>query len=131
MHTVIPSKRKNYFQTDASSVLYLAKGHLTANADFVYNAQQAATFLFENAAPQWQTLNNGNWKVLEDRLRTYTSSQRNDLHVYTGTSGITTLKTENGDEKPIYLQSPQIRAPKYYWKVVYDPIKKQGGLSIH
>lgn len=50
---------------------YLARGHLAARADFVYSTHQRATFWYINTAPQWQTFNSGNWKVLEDNLREY------------------------------------------------------------
>jgi DNA/RNA non-specific endonuclease len=50
---------------------YLARGHLAARSDFVYSTHQRATFWFINTAPQWQTFNSGNWKVLEDNLREY------------------------------------------------------------
>lgn len=42
---------------------YLAKGHLAPDADFVLEAEQDATYLYGNAVPQWQAINNGNWKV--------------------------------------------------------------------
>lgn len=48
---------------------YLSRGHLTPKADFVYGVEQAATFHFINAAPQWQTFNAGNWERLETGLR--------------------------------------------------------------
>merc|ERR1712117_199019 len=34
--------------------IYLARGHLTPNADFESRAKRDATFYFINAAPQWQ-----------------------------------------------------------------------------
>lgn len=33
---------------------FMARGHLTAKADFVYGSQQRATFFYVNVAPQWQ-----------------------------------------------------------------------------
>lgn len=42
---------------------YFAKGHLAPDADFVLEAEQDATYYYVNAAPQWQAVNNGNWKV--------------------------------------------------------------------
>lgn len=40
--------------------LYLARGHLTAKADYVFAALQMTTFYYINVAPQWQSFNNGN-----------------------------------------------------------------------
>lgn len=43
---------------------YLAKGHLSPDADFVLEPEQDATYYYANAIPQWQGVNNGNWKVI-------------------------------------------------------------------
>lgn len=48
---------------------FLSRGHLTPKADFVYGFEQAATFHFINAAPQWQIFNGGNWVKLEMAIR--------------------------------------------------------------
>ncbi len=50
---------------------YLARGHLSPDAAFVYDAFQEATYYFINVAPQFQSFNNGNWKALEGRVRSY------------------------------------------------------------
>lgn len=44
-----------------TSELYLARGHLTAKADYVFAALQLTTFYYINVAPQWQSFNNGNF----------------------------------------------------------------------
>lgn len=66
---------------------YLVKGHLAPNADFVDAAKRRATFYLINAAPQWQSFNNGNWKALEDSIRRKAGSERGAIHVYTGVYG--------------------------------------------
>lgn len=48
---------------------YFMKGHLSANADFIFKPQRSATFTYLNAAPQWNKLNTGNWKSLEYKVR--------------------------------------------------------------
>lgn len=50
---------------------YLTKGHLAARSDFVYGSQQRSTFWYVNAAPQWASVNGGNWKMLENNIREY------------------------------------------------------------
>lgn len=55
----------------SSSTTYFAKGHLSPDAAFVYDAQQDATYYFMNVAPQFQTFNNGNWKAMEGAIRDY------------------------------------------------------------
>lgn len=42
---------------------YLAKGHLAPDSDFVLEAEQDATYYYANVVPQWQAVNNGNWRV--------------------------------------------------------------------
>lgn len=110
---------------------FLSRGHLTANADFVYENQQKATFFFVNAAPQWQTFNGGNWKLLEERVRYFVGVRNVDLVVYTGTHGVMTLPHEtSGEPTPIYLYNENdvqaIPVPKMYWKVLYDPYTRAG-----
>ena len=56
-------------ETSTSGTNYLAKGHLSPDAGFVYNAMQDATYYFVNVAPQFQSFNNGNWKSLESAAR--------------------------------------------------------------
>lgn len=59
---------------DSSKNIYLARGHMGAKADFMYGTQQRATFLFINAAPQWQVFNAGNWARVEDGVRAWVSA---------------------------------------------------------
>ena len=55
--------------TTSSGTNYLAKGHLSPDAGFVYNVMQDATYYFLNVAPQFQSFNNGNWRSLEYAVR--------------------------------------------------------------
>jgi hypothetical protein len=41
---------------------YLSRGHMAPDGDFIDAASQDASYYFMNAAPQFQTFNNGNWK---------------------------------------------------------------------
>lgn len=121
----------DYKYIHASGEYYLARGHLAAKTDFVFGSQQRLTFNFINAAPQWQTLNNGNWKRLENSVKDLAITK--DLQIYTGTLG--TLKLPNGNtgiDEPIYLYedsfsaSSAIPVPEYFWKVVYHIPSKSG-----
>jgi DNA/RNA endonuclease G (NUC1) len=99
---------------------------LAPDADFIDAGSQDATYYYINAAPQWQSFNNGNWKALEAGTRDLAISRSIDLVVYTGTFETLTLANVNGVQKPIYLavdanNNNVIPAPKYYWKVVHDP----------
>jgi DNA/RNA endonuclease G (NUC1) len=48
-----------------------------------------------NAAPQWQSFNDGNWRLIEEQVRRFAGSYVRPLTIYTGTHGITTLKVNN------------------------------------
>jgi hypothetical protein len=111
---------------------FLARGHFSAKADFVYGSQQNATFHFVNVAPQWQTFNRGNWKALESSVRAYADKKKLDLLVYTGTHDVATLPNFKRNETKLYLyvdsnNNKAIPVPKFYWKAVYDP-KSQAGV---
>jgi hypothetical protein len=111
---------------------YLARGHYSANSDYVYGSQHRATFQFVNVSPQWQTFNGGNWEELESSVRAYADMRKLDLIVYTGTYGVATLPNVNGTETELYLDvdsnnTRRIPVPKFYWKSVYDP-KSQAGV---
>jgi hypothetical protein len=117
---------------DPTTDYYLARGHLSAKADYVYGSQHRATFHFVNVAPQWQTFNGGNWEALESSVRAYADKKKLDLVVYTGTYGVATLPNVNGIETELYLyvdsnNNKAIPVPKFYWKAVYDP-KSQAGV---
>lgn len=124
---------KYIHSTDA---YFLSRGHLTAKIDFVFGVQQRLTFYFVNAAPQWQTFNGGNWKILEKNVRDYVSNNKLDLVVYTGTYGIATLPhASTGASTQLFLYADEngntaIPVPELYWKYVYDPLNKAGAVFI-
>ncbi|XP_044017422.1 uncharacterized protein LOC122858549 [Aphidius gifuensis] len=104
---------------------YLAKGHMVAKADFVYGSAQLSTFWYLNAAPQWQTFNAGNWNSLENDVRKFADRKSLDLVVYTGIHGQMTLSDINDIPIPIYLHDEKISVPRFYWKIIYDPLTKR------
>ncbi|KAK2709754.1 uncharacterized protein LOC136027020 [Artemia franciscana] len=120
---------------DVPKNLYFARGHLTPEADFVYDSMQDATFYHINAAPQYQVFNNGNWKQLEIAVRELSAKLNRDLEVLTGTYGTLSLPDENGNKINIFLGkdvngNEVIPAPLFFWKVVTDPILKQANAFI-
>ena len=60
---------KPIIDTSKGGTNYLAKGHLSPDAGFIYQAEQYATYYFINVAPQFQSFNAGNWKELEEGSR--------------------------------------------------------------
>lgn len=111
---------------DLGKSFFFARGHLAPDADFIDAASQDATYYYINAAPQWHSFNNGNWKSLEMSTRNLASGRKLDLVTYTGTFGTTTLADVNGVHQPIFLakdanNNNMVPVPKYFWKVVHDP----------
>lgn len=114
--------------TEYDQKYYLSRGHLTPKADFIYGSQQDATFYFVNAIPQWNLLNIGNWKILENNLRKLASNRRIDLKIYTGTAEILSLP-HNFDKRPVQLfldERKILPIPKFIWKVVYHEASGRG-----
>jgi len=112
---------------DQSSQLFLSRGHLAPNADFIFYSWQDSTFFFINVAPQWQSFNGRNWNTFEQRCRDFAIERSLDLIVYTGTSGVIELEDINGDMVPIYLyDGDKLPVPRYYWKILYDPASETG-----
>lgn len=133
---VIGLDNDDYTYIHKTDDYYLARGHLTAKTDFIYGSQQRFTFYYVNVAPQWQTLNAGNWLTIEGNVRDYASNNNIDLIVYTGTYGVTTLPNaiEEGEEEEdieLYLHYDKndngvVPVPNLFWKVIYEPIGKKG-----
>ncbi|XP_060531085.1 uncharacterized protein LOC132704828 [Cylas formicarius] len=111
---------------------YLARGHLTARSDFIYYAQQEATFHYINSVPQWQTFNGFNWFYLERNLRQYAANKGLDLIVMTGGYGVSALPHEiNGNPVALHLYvddngNKAIPVPELFWKLAYSPSTKAG-----
>lgn len=111
------------------SVQFLSRGHLVANADFIYGALQRSTFWYLNTAPQWQSFNRGNWNSLEINVRRFAARRRLDLDVYTGVHGQMTMEDVHGKQQPVYLHA-NVSVPKFFWKVIYDPLSKRGAAFV-
>ncbi|GLV41938.1 uncharacterized protein CBL_00400 [Carabus blaptoides fortunei] len=110
----------------------LTRGHLIAMCDFIYSVQQKMTFYLINAAPQWKSFNEGNWKYLEAKVKNLVATTRSDYQVFTGTYGILQLNNTSGGKSKIYLNyNPrqgvyQMPVPLYFWKVLINMDTKKG-----
>jgi hypothetical protein len=112
---------------DFNSGLFLARGHLAPNADFLFYSWMDSSYHFINVAPQWQTFNGQNWFYLEDDLRDLVTGRQLDVVVYTGTHGVAQLEDINGNMVDIYLYNgDRLAVPRFYWKIVYDPVANAG-----
>uniref|UniRef100_A0A1L8EC91 Putative dna/rna non-specific endonuclease n=1 Tax=Haematobia irritans TaxID=7368 RepID=A0A1L8EC91_HAEIR len=110
---IAPSQK--YFD-DAS---FLARGHLTPDADFVFGYEQLSTYYYANVAPEFQNINAGNWLRVEELARKVAGSYGKDIESYNGYIGLVQLPKPNGKLVDIYLDDEKkIEAPKYYFKVL-------------
>lgn len=114
---------------------FLSRGHLAAKTDFAFAFGERGTFHYVNCAPQWYGFNSGNWNTLEVDLRNYIHEADVDTIIYTGTYGVTQLFNDYGQRVDIHLYSdhnnnPVIPVPLYYYKVVYDAVRKRGIVFI-
>lgn len=111
---------------DVSQSWYFARGHLSPDGDFVYASEQNSTYYYINVIPQWQAINNGNWKALEVAARKLASSHGTNLDIYTGGYGVLTLKDVNDNPVEIFLTKDStnklaIPAPSLTWKLIHEP----------
>ena len=69
---------------DFDSDIYLARGHMAPNADFIFYSWMDTTYHFINVSPQWQAFNGGNWMYFEGSVRDFVVERQMDIVVYTG-----------------------------------------------
>uniref|UniRef100_C6FX63 Putative salivary endonuclease n=1 Tax=Phlebotomus arabicus TaxID=578135 RepID=C6FX63_9DIPT len=99
---------------------YLSRGHLSPEVDFVFGNEQHATEFYINTAPQYQSINQGNWLRVEKHVRSLAKALQKDLHVVTGVLGILRFSNKRAD-KEIYLGDDVIPVPDVFWKAVLEP----------
>lgn len=99
---------------------FLARGHLTPDADFVFPSAQFSTYFLMNVCPQFQSINAGNWLKVESLTRRIAEHFNNDLTIYTGVYKQLKLKNINvGNNVPLYLGNrDKIPVPEWIWKVL-------------
>lgn len=116
-----PYSQKGLFDNyDIQKQYFLAKGHLTPNADFNTDDERLLTMITTNIAPQWQKFNSENWSGLERGVRRCASTSNRNLYVFTGVGG----KARNLSGEVIYLKR-RVLTPRWFWKAVCDPVAKQ------
>lgn len=105
---------------------YLARAHLSPSADFTFSSSKYSSYYYINTIPQWQAINNGNWKSLENALRSTASLLKKPFEIYTGEFGVLSLKNSKAVETEIYLDVLKtLPVPKYIWKIIYSSDTKK------
>ncbi|XP_063709815.1 uncharacterized protein LOC134838253 [Culicoides brevitarsis] len=101
-----------------SAKKFLARGHLAPKGDFVFAPKKLITCHLINAAPQWQSINNGNWSNMEDGIKKIVKNNPDYiLEIFTGTFGIFAY-----DNVPLYLipgNPDKIPIPKAFYKIIH------------
>lgn len=120
---------------DDSRSFFLARGHLAANADFIFATHQRATFFFVNASPQWQSFNAGNWERIEAGVRAFVANRNMNTEIYTGTFQTATKADVNGIQRELFLDFAAdgrglIPVPRYFYKVVIGELHRRGVVFI-
>lgn len=105
---------------------YLTQGHMTPTGDGIFHTWRHAGFFYENAAPQWKDVNEGNWKRVEELTRVIATRLNEDLIVLQGTRGVLGLPHSNGAAVPITLDAAGIEVPLWSWKVLISEKLKAG-----
>jgi len=87
------------------------RGHLAPAADFTDDIKKMSeSFLLSNIAPQYPSINRGVWKKIEEWTRTI-AIKYNEVYVITGPI----FNTKK------YDQSPVLRIPDSFYKIVIEP----------
>ena len=100
---------------------FIKIGNLAPYEDFFYTFQRDATYHLANSAPQWNTFDEGNWKVVEQGVLDFSQDAfvYGDATVLTGTLKVATLANSSGVPVEIYLYYGRIPVPRWFWKLIY------------
>uniref|UniRef100_A0AB38ZEK6 Venom nuclease 1 n=1 Tax=Oncocephalus sp. TaxID=2944721 RepID=A0AB38ZEK6_9HEMI len=120
LHRLVGESKTTEYVDD--KVKFMSRGHLAPDADFLFSSWQLLTYFYINVAPQWQSINAGNWLNVETNSRNIAKKLGADLEVTTGTHGISKLLDNEGNQQEIYLESnSKVPVPEYYWKILRNP----------
>lgn len=106
---------------------YLERGHLAPRADFIMPYEQYGTFYFMNTVPQFKDINNGNWARIENLVRKFAATLKDDLVVYTSYSHNTPATfTDQNISVLLDEKYKHLIIPERLYKVIYYPRTKSG-----
>ncbi|XP_014242368.1 uncharacterized protein LOC106662657 [Cimex lectularius] len=98
------------------------KSQLAPPADFKLDTWKDVAYHFVNAEFQWQPINTGLWKSLENEIRQLAKILEQDFSIVTGASGQLEVIDEQGNMKPVSLgEKPNtLWVPRYFWKIIQN-----------
>ncbi|XP_055680147.1 uncharacterized protein LOC129788145 [Lutzomyia longipalpis] len=113
-------------QNYVTDKIYLTRGHMAPAGDFIFHPQKRSTFYLANAAPQFNTVNAGNWEIVEDLTRILAAKQNRQIGVLTGVLEVLKLKNLNTNLDVVASLSDKNRfhVPKYYFRILLDDTTK-------
>ncbi|KAL7287320.1 hypothetical protein TKK_0018444 [Trichogramma kaykai] len=110
------SNGKKYVFKRKGKQMYLSRGHLVARGDKIFKTEREATYFYANTVPMWNTVNEGNWFIIEDYIRILSNEKGHPLHTWTG--GFDVMELE---DKPIFLGgNNKLPVPKILYKCAVD-----------
>lgn len=115
---------------------------LTAKNSFVYSVAARATFTYLNVVPQWSVIKDGNLVKIENHVNEMANTLERNLIVYTGVSDRMKVNViGKNDSETLFLYHKRYRVPPpftiagmpiplYTYKIVVDPIEKEGVVFV-
>ncbi|KAJ8667405.1 hypothetical protein QAD02_009068 [Eretmocerus hayati] len=110
---------------------YLVEGTLAPKSDMFYRSQQDGTYFYINTIPMWKSIQDGNWKTVEEIIRKSAAKACNTLDVWTGGIGNLTITNSTGITTAITLTKdkdgkPALPVPRFAFKYVVDRKNNRG-----
>lgn len=112
----------DYFDTDK---LFFSRGHLGGKVDFFSANHQRSTFSYLNTAPQFQSINGGNWLRIEDGIRRYVAKKMFNATIISGTYGVLRFPSL-ADDKLYLARNRQLPVPQFFYKLIHDEDNSRG-----
>ncbi|XP_065365927.1 uncharacterized protein LOC135958911 [Calliphora vicina] len=106
------------FMPDNAGDQRIDRGHLTPVADYMTYTLIATTFKMINVIPQFHTINDGNWKAMEEWARNPINTP---AKVCSGAfSWVLQLPDTQGNLREMYLRGDMIPMPLWTYKIVLN-----------
>ncbi|XP_075156571.1 salivary endonuclease-like [Haematobia irritans] len=94
------------------------RGHLTPAGDFMFNTLIASSFKMINVIPQFHSINDGNWRRLEEWAR---NPMNTPSKVCSGAFPmVLRLPNSEGQDIPIFFRNERIPVPLWTFKIVLN-----------